>query len=362
MDSREALIALNLLPEIGPVRLSKLLHFFGEPQKILSASRRALMSVDGVGDKASAQILQWNKIIELDAELRRIEKFCCTILIQDDESYPSLLRQIYDPPHVLYVKGVVSEIDNCSIAIVGTRQSTLYGRQMAQKLAGQLAASGVTVVSGGARGIDSASHEGALSSGGRTIAVLGTGIDIVYPAENASLFQRISEDGAVVTQFPFGRKGSKYSFPIRNRIVAGMTQGTLVVEANRSSGALITANLAADYGRTVYAVPGRIDSPRSAGCHDLIKDGAQLCESAEDVLSEFSHLKAINPESVAIPMPALSHAEQSVYSVLSHEEMLQDEIIRRSQQSAAQVSVALLQLEMKKLVTQHPGRLFIRAR
>jgi len=262
----------------------------------------------------------------------------------------------------LYVKGVVSEIDNCSIAMVGTRQSTLYGRQMAQKLAGQLAASGVTVVSGGARGIDSASHEGALSSGGRTIAVLGTGIDIVYPAENASLFQRISEDGAVVTQFPFGRKGSKYSFPIRNRIVAGMTQGTLVVEANRSSGALITANLAADYGRTVYAVPGRIDSPRSAGCHDLIKDGAQLCESAEDVLSEFAHLKAISPESVAIPMPALSHAEQSVYSVLSHEEMLQDEIIRRSQQSAAQVSVALLQLEMKKLVTQHPGRLFARAR
>lgn len=362
MDSREALIALNLLPEIGPVRLSKLLHFFGEPQKILSASRQALMSVDGVGDKASAQILQWNKIIELDAELRRIEKFRCTILIQDDESYPSLLRQIYDPPHVLYVKGVVSEIDNCSIAIVGTRQSTLYGRQMAQKLAGQLAASGVTVVSGGARGIDSASHEGALSSGGRTIAVLGTGIDIVYPAENASLFQRISEGGAVVTQFPFGRKGSKYSFPIRNRIVAGMTQGTLVVEANRSSGALITANLAADYGRTVYAVPGRIDSPRSAGCHDLIKDGAQLCESAEDVLSEFAHLKAISPESVAIPMPALSHAEQSVYSVLSHEEMLQDEIIRRSQQSAAQVSVALLQLEMKKLVTQHPGRLFTRAR
>ena len=362
MDSREALIALNLLPEIGPVRLSKLLDFFGEPQKILSASRQALMSVDGVGDKASAQILQWNKIIELDAELRRIEKFRCAILIQNDENYPSLLRQIYDPPHVLYVKGVVSEIDNCSIAIVGTRQSTLYGRQMAQKLAGQLAASGVTVVSGGARGIDSASHEGALSSGGRTIAVLGTGIDIVYPAENTSLFQRISEGGAVVTQFPFGRKGSKYSFPIRNRIVAGMTQGTLVVEANRSSGALITANLAADYGRTVYAVPGRIDSPRSAGCHDLIKEGAQLCESAEDVLSEFAHLKAINPESVAIPMPALSHAEQSVYSVLSHEEMLQDEIIRRSQQSAAQVSVALLQLEMKKLVTQHPGRLFARAR
>jgi len=360
VDSREALIVLNLVPEIGPVRLSRLLDYFGEPQKILGASEHALMAVDGVGAKASSKINQWEEIVELDKELRRIDEFCCTILILSDENYPTFLRQIYDPPHVLYVKGEIKTIDNCSIAMVGTRQSTLYGRQMAKKLAGQLAASGVTIVSGGARGIDSASHEGALDVEGRTIAVLGTGMDIVYPAENASLYQRISEQGAVITQFPFGRKGSRHSFPIRNRIVAGMTQGTLVVEANRSSGALITANLAGEYGRSVYAVPGRIDSPRSAGCHDLIKDGAQLCESAEDVLSEFTHLKAIKLESVEMPMPTLSPVEQSVYRVLSHEQMQQDEIIRQSQQPAAQVSVALLQLEIKKLVVQHPGRLFTR--
>tara|TARA_Y100000588_G_scaffold107861_1_gene118170 strand:- start:40 stop:1128 length:1089 start_codon:yes stop_codon:yes gene_type:complete len=362
VDSREALIALNLVPEIGPVRLSRLLDYFGEPQKILGASERALMAVDGVGAKASAKISQWEEVVELDKELRRIDEFSCTILILSDENYPSLLRQIYDPPHVLYVKGQIKATDDCSIAMVGTRQSTLYGRQVAKKLAGQFAASGVTVVSGGARGIDSASHEGALDVEGRTIAVLGTGMDIIYPSENVSLFQRISEQGAVITQFPFGRKGSKYTFPIRNRIVAGMTQGTVVVEANRSSGALITANLAGECGRNVYAVPGRIDSPRSAGCHDLIRDGAQLCESAEDVLSEFTHLKAVNPELVKISMPTLSPVEQSVYEVLSHEEMQQDEIIRLSRLSSPQVSVALLQLEMKKLITQHPGRLFRRFR
>ena len=362
MDSREALIALNLVPEIGPVRLSRLLDYFGEPQKILGASERALMAVDGVGAKASAKISQWEEVVELDKELRRIDEFSCTILILSDENYPSLLRQIYDPPYVLYVKGQIKATDDFSIAMVGTRQSTLYGRQVAKKLAGQLAASGVAIISGGARGIDSASHEGALNAGGRTIAVLGTGMDIIYPSENVSLFQRISEQGAVITQFPFGRKGSKYTFPIRNRIVAGMTQGTVVVEANRSSGALITANLAGEYGRNVYAVPGRIDSPRSAGCHDLIRDGAQLCESAEDVLSEFTHLKAVNPELVKISMPTLSPVEQSVYEVLSHEEMQQDEIIRLSRLSSPQVSVALLQLEMKKLITQHPGRLFRRFR
>ena len=360
MDNRDALIALNLLPEIGPVRLSKLLDYFGEPQKILGASERALMSVDGVGAKVSAKIHQWNKVVNLDEELRRIDRFPCKILTLEDECYPSLLRQIYDPPFVLYVKGEISLINDCSIAMVGTRQSTLYGRQVAKMLAGQFAASGVMVVSGGARGIDSASHEGALNAGGRTIAILGTGMDIVYPSENVSLFKRISEQGAVITQFPFGCKGSKYTFPVRNRIVAGMTQGTLVVEANRSSGALITANLAGEYGRNVYAVPGRIDSPRSAGCHDLIRDGAQLCESVEDVLSEFTHLKAVGPELIKIPMPTLSPVEQSVYGVLSHEEMQQDEIIRLSRLSSSQVSVALLQLEMKKLITQHPGRFFRR--
>ena len=362
MDSREALVALNLLPDIGPVRVRNLLSRFGSAQAVLAATQADLSQVDKVGFKAANNIIRWRELIDLDGELRRIDQFGANIVTTDDSEYPALLRQIYDPPLVLYVRGTLRPEDAYAIAMVGTRQSTLYGRQTAERLARQLAASGVTVVSGGARGIDSASHEGALQSGGRTIAVLGTGLDIVYPAENVKLYQRIAEQGAVITQFPFGRKGDKQSFPIRNRIVAGMTQGTVVVEANRASGALITANFAAEYGRTVYAVPGRVDSPRSAGCHDLIKDGAQLCESAEDVLTEFAHLQAIEPEEPEIPMPTLSHPEHQVFHVLTHEEMQQDEIIRRSELPAAQVSVILLQLEMKKLVQQHPGRLFSRAR
>ena len=362
MDSREALVALNLLPDIGPVRVRNLLSRFGSAQAVLAATQADLSQVDKVGFKAANNIIRWRELIDLDGELRRIDQFGANIVTTDDSNYPALLRQIYDPPLVLYVRGTLRPEDAYAIAMVGTRQSTLYGRQTAERLARQLAASGVTVVSGGARGIDSAAHEGALQSGGRTIAVLGTGLDIVYPAENVKLYQRIAEQGAVITQFPFGRKGDKQSFPIRNRIVAGMTQGTAVVEANRASGALITANFATEYGRTVYAVPGRVDSPRSAGCHDLIKDGAQLCESAEDVLTEFAHLQAIEPEEPEIPMPTLSHPEQHVFHVLTHEEMQQDEIIRRSELPAAQVSVILLQLEMKKLVQQHPGRLFSRAR
>ena len=362
MDSREALVALNLLPDIGPVRVRNLLSRFGSAQAVLAATQADLSQVDKVGFKAANNIIRWRELIDLDGELRRIDQFGANIVTTDDSDYPALLRQIYDPPLVLYVRGTLRPEDAYAIAMVGTRQSTLYGRQTAERLARQLAASGVTVVSGGARGIDSASHEGALQSGGRTIAVLGTGLDIVYPAENVKLYQRIAEQGAVITQFPFGRKGDKQSFPIRNRIVAGMTQGTAVVEANRASGALITANFAAEYGRTVYAVPGRVDSPRSAGCHDLIKDGAQLCESAEDVLAEFAHLQAIEPEESELPMPTLSHPEQQIFNVLTLEEMQQDEIIRRSELSAAQVSVALLQLEMKKLIEQHPGRLFTRTR
>ena len=362
MNPREALIALNLLPDIGPVRVRNLMEQFGDAPAVLAAPHKALLEVEKIGPKAADTISRWRNLADLDGELKRIEQFGASIITVDDSEYPELLREIYDPPLVLYVRGELKKEDHHAIAMVGTRQSTLYGRQTAERLARQLAASGITVVSGGARGIDSASHEGALQSGGRTIAVLGTGMDIVYPAENIKLYQRIAEQGAVLTQFPFGRRGDKQSFPIRNRIVAGMTQGTVVVEANRSSGALITANFAAEYGRTVFAVPGRIDSPRSAGCHGLIKDGAQLCESAEDVLAEFANHNYSFNEQPGLPLPALTPAEQSIYNVLTHEEMQQDAIIRRSELPPAQVSVALLQLEMKKLIQQHPGRLFTRAR
>jgi DNA processing protein len=298
--------------------------------------------------------------------LKRCEEFGCHVVTQDDAEYPELLRQIYDPPIVLYVKGSLESRDKNGVALVGSRQTTHYGLEVARKLAYQLAYVGVTVVSGGARGIDTAAHQGALSAKGRTIAVLGTGINIVFPPENAELFERVAASGAIVSQYPFNRKADKQSFAIRNRIVAGMTLGTVVVEANLTSGALITANFATEYGRQIFAVPGRIDSPRSKGCHDLIKKGAKLCEGAEDILSEFEYLfpPSNRPPSAnetgVLPALALSEHEQKVYDALNGEPTPMDEVIRHTGLPSSTVSVALLSLEMKRAVRQIPGKLFLR--
>ena len=366
MDSREALIALNLIEHVGPVRARLLLEHFGDAPKILAASKSALLRVRNIGDETAEAIANWEKSVDLAGELKRISDFGCHVLISSDENYPALLREIYDPPLVLYVKGELTAKDKNAVAMVGSRQTTHYGIETARKLAYQLAYVGVTVVSGGARGIDTAAHQGALAAKGRTICVLGTGINLITPPENAELFERISENGAVITQFPFNRPADKQSFPIRNRIVAGMTLGTAVVEADLHSGALITSNFATEYGRQVFAVPGRIDSPRSKGCHDLIKKGAKLCESAEDILSEFEYLfpssnKPPSPgETGVLPALELSENEQKIYDTLNHEERSIDEIIRKSGLPSSAVSVGLLSLEMKRVVKQLPGKLFVR--
>jgi DNA processing protein len=366
MDYRQALVALNLIEGIGPVRVRALLEHFGDAPAVLRASCQQLLQARGIGQETAEAIANWEKAIDLDAELKRIADFGCRVVAQQDEEYPALLRQIYDPPPVLYVKGQMLPKDKNAVALVGSRMTTHYGIEAARKLGYQLAYLGVTVVSGGARGIDSAAHQGALAAKGRTIVVLGTGINLVTPPENARLFEQIAANGAVVTQFPFNRPGDKQSFPIRNRIVAGMTLGTVVVEANLTSGALITANFANEYGRQVFAVPGRIDSPRSKGCHDLIKKGAKLCEGAEDILSEFEYLfpASNKPPSAAetgvLPALELSENEQKVYDMLSNEEIGIDDAIRKSGLPASAVSVALLSLEMKRLIRQLPGKLFVK--
>lgn len=366
MDSREALVALNLIEGVGPIRVRQLLEHFGDAPAILQASRSEMLRVRGIGEDTADAIAAWEKTVDLAAELKRIADFGCRIVTQADPEYPELLKQIYDPPIVLYVKGELLAKDKNAVAMVGSRLTTHYGIEAARKLAYQLAYLGVTVVSGGARGIDSAAHQGALSAKGRTIAVLGTGINLVTPPENAKLFEQIAANGAVITQFPFNRPGDKQSFPIRNRIVAGMTLGTVVVEANLTSGALITANFANEYGRQVFAVPGRIDSPRSKGCHDLIKKGAKLCEGAEDILSEFEYLfpPSNRPPGAAetgvLPALELSENEQKVYDTLDSEEVSIDDVIRKSGLPSSAVSVALLSLEMKRLVRQLPGKLFVR--
>src|SRR3989475_1281573 len=366
MDSREALVALNLVEHVGPIRVRQLVEHFGDSPAILRASKQQLLQARNIGEETAEAIANWEKKVDLAAELKRIAEFGCRIVTQADPEYPELLRQIYDPPIVLYVKGALLAKDKNAVAMVGSRMTTHYGIEAARKLAYQLGYVGVTVVSGGARGIDSAAHQGALSAKGRTVAVLGTGINLIFPSENAELFERIAANGAVITQFPFNRQADKQSFPIRNRIVAGMTLGTVVVEANLTSGALITSHFATEYGRQVFAVPGRIDSPRSKGCHELIKQGAKLCEGAEDILSEFEYLfPASNRppganETGVLPALSLSENEQKVYDALSNEEATIDEVIRHSGLPSSTVSVALLGLEMKRLVKQLRGKLFVR--
>ncbi len=367
MEAKEALIALNMIEHVGPVRVRHLLDHFGTAPAILVATREQLGRVQGIGDETANAIAGWETDVDLTAELRRIREFGCHVLTQEDNAYPSSLREIYDPPTVLYVRGEIQSVDHRGVAIVGSRLTTPYGMDCGRKFAMQLAFAGVTVVSGGARGIDTAAHQGALKAGGRTIAVLGTGINIVFPHENAALFEQIAACGAVVTQFPFNRPPDKQSFPIRNRIVAGMTLGTLVVEANLTSGALITANMAVDCGRQVFAVPGRVDSPRSKGCHELIKKGAKLCETVEDILSEFEYLfpprnaRQIQNEG-AFVTPLLNELEQKIFDELGQEEMGMEEIILKTGLTTGTVASTLLNLEIKRLIRQVPGKRFLRLR
>lgn len=367
VEPRHALVALNLVEHLGPVRLRQLIDHLGGPVEVLHARRDQLLAVPGIGPEVADAICGWESAVDLDAELGRIRDFGCRVLVASDPEYPPLLREIYDPPVVLYVKGALRESDRNALALVGSRETTSYGAEVARRLAYQLAYTGMTVVSGGARGIDTAAHQGALAAKGRTVAVLGTGINRVFPPENAELFERIAANGAVITQFPFNRPADRQSFPIRNRIVAGMTLGTLVVEANLTSGAMITANFATEYGRQVFAVPGRIDSPRSKGCHDLLKKGARLCEGIDDILPEFEYLfpppnrPASAAETGVLPGLELPAPEQQVLAVLDREARAVDEVIRGSGLPASAVNVALFSLEMKRLVRQLPGRMFVRA-
>ena len=364
MNSREAYIALNMIDHVGPVRVKRLLERFGQPQAILAAGARELMQVEGVGPEVAGAITRWESQADLGAELKRITDFGARVLTLDDPDYPANLRQIYDPPLALYVKGTLEPRDQHAIAIVGSRQTTYYGQESARKLGYQLAYAGMTVVSGLARGIDTAAHQGALAANGRTFAVLGTGLDIVYPPENGPLYEKIAAAGAVMTQFPFGVRPDTQHFPLRNRIVSGLSLGTIVVEAGIGSGALITANMALDQDRQVFAVPGKIDSPQSKGCHRLIKGGAKLVEDAEDVLSEFEDLfpKSQRPEAPVAGAPPLelSDAEQKVFDAVGSDETDLDQVIRQSGLTSADVFATLLRLEMKRRVRQLPGKRFVR--
>lgn len=353
-----------MVPNMGPVRLRKLLEVFETPENILGARSDRLQAVNGIGQELAASLTHWEDHVDLPAELERIEQFGAYVITQASPEYPRHLREIYNPPILLYVWGQLTERDQHAIGVVGSRKSSHYGLESAKKLSFQLAYAGLTVVSGLARGIDTAAHQGALAAQGRTVAVIGSGLMELYPPENQGLAEKISGSGAVVSEFPMQFPPSRETFPYRNRIVAGWGSGTLVVEAGLKSGALITANQALDQGRQVYAVPGQIDRPTSAGSNRLIQQGAKLVTSASDILDD---LQSLFPEQAmpsterpAFVMAPVSPEETAILEALEGESTV-DDIIGRSGLMAAKVFSTLLSLEMKRMVKQLPGQRFVKA-
>ena len=363
MTPLESLIILNALPNVGSVRIRLLIEHCGSADASLSASEAALSRVPSIGEQTARAITRWRD--HLDDPARELEAAAAAglqVIAYYDHAYPENLKQIYDPPMVLYLKGNLEERDKHAIAIVGSRRATQYGRTSASRLARELAANGFTIVSGLALGIDSAAHMGAIEGGGRTIAVLGSGFADFYPPENDELAEQIAATGAVISEFHMKCAPSKTNFPMRNRVISGLALGTIVAEAPTNSGALITATHALNQNRLVFAVPGRTDAPTFKGSHRLIKEGAKLVENAEDVLSEFDYLFPRGPVAAGPPAPApkLDGAEAAVYKVLGREQRHIEEVIQGCELAPGEASVALLSLEMKHLVKQLPGKYFVK--
>ena len=307
LTPKEALMVLNGLSRVGPVSLRRLLAAFGDdPVAVLAASESALRRIAGIGPEAVRIITAWPEHFDLVAEQRRLEDSGLAFVSLIDPAYPPLLREIYDSPTGLYFRGPLRPGDRC-VAIVGTRHASLYGLEVARKFAMSLATRGWCVVSGLARGIDTAAHEGALAAGGPTAAVLGCGPDRVYPPENLPLFERIADSGCVISEFKFGTRASRTTFPMRNRVLAGMSRAIIVIETDVRGGSLITARFAGEQGRDVFAVPGRIDSKASRGCHQLIRDGATLLTSIDELFDELLRPAPAQPE-LALDTPDASDA------------------------------------------------------
>ncbi len=357
----DAYIALNSLPAIGPSNFYNLRSRFGSCAAVFDAGGESLNEVNGVGPKSAEQIMQCKPAEAAQRERKRAEKENVRIVTTMDDGYPKNLRASHSPPPVLYIAGTLADADIIALAIVGTRSPTPYGKIMGENFAATLARRGFTIVSGLARGIDTTAHRAAIEAGGRTIAVLGCGLDLCYPPENHDLFKKILSQGAVISQFPFGTEPDKRNFPIRNRIISGLSLGVLVVEAGEKSGTTITAYGALEEGREVFAIPGRADSPKSIGCHRLIQKGAKLVMSPEDVVVEFPpEVQVLTQKPGAVGTLDLSENTQKVLATLSGEERHVDFIINKLQLPPSVVLGVLLELELRGIVRQLPGKLFAR--
>lgn len=354
-------LALISIPDIGPVVARRLLSAFGSPENIFRMPVEELKKVEGIGEnrlKSITGFRQWDRIHkEIDAACAKD----INLITLSSPSYPEGLRRIHDAPLVLYVKGNLMDNDKYAVAMVGSRTATDYGMRIAEKMSHKLASSGLTVVSGLARGIDTASHKGALKAGGRTIAVLGSGVDVPYPSSNRGLMSAIESSGAVVSEFPLGTPPNKENFPRRNRIISALSFGTVVVEAALDSGSLITVAYALEQGKEVFAVPGNITSRNSRGSNDLIKKGAKLVESAEEVINELRpQLKGVLREDNMQPekLPAMTADETELYKCMSSEPRHIDAIIREINITSGKALSLLLNLELKGVIRQTQGKHF----
>ena len=360
VDSRKYWVGFNLVRGIGAVRLRALLQYFGDIETAWNASPQALQAV-GLGNKVVENFLQVRREVDLESVMRRIEAKGITVLIWDDEAYPRRLREIDQPPPVLYLRGSLLPTDEWTVAIVGTRRITAYGRQITEEIATTLARSGVTIVSGLARGVDSVAHKAALDAGGRTIAVLGSGVDVIYPSEHRPLAERMILSGAVLSDYAPGTNPDGVNFPARNRIISGLSLAVIVVEAGQQSGALITAEFAAEQGRDVFAVPGNINAPQSVGCNALIQQGARPLLQPRDVLDALDLTMVQEQRSARTVLPA-DETEKTLLAVIGQQPIHIDDIRTQVGQPVEQVTAALAMMELKGMVRSVGGMRYVAVR
>ncbi len=361
MDNfKKELILLNMVPGLGCIRLKALIDELGDPCNIFKAPVKKLKSIRGISTQIAEAIKGAYSDYNVDKEAELITRTGVKVITLFDKEYPECLKAIYDPPILLYIKGDFRKEDELSVAIVGSRKCTYYGLSMAEKIASELVSHRIVIVSGLARGIDTAAHKGAIKNKGRTIAVLGNGLSHVYPAENKELAEHISHNGILVSEFPMETKPYKQNFPRRNRIISALSKGVLVVEAAQRSGALITADFALEQGRDVFAVPGMADRFSSNGTNALIKQGAKLVESADDILEELG-IGGGEPANKDTGLhPFADSCEENIFNILSETPCDIDTIIAKLEMQAQQAKLMLLNMEMKGTIKQLPGKLYVR--
>lgn len=361
LSQAQALMVLNALPHVGPVLLRRLMEAYGgDAIAVLNSNASKLTAVKGVGEKAADTLMHWADRFDLAKEESALAAKGTRFITQHCDAFPEMLRETYDPPIGLYWQGEYI-VDRPCVAIVGTRKATLYGLSVARKFGAELSKLGFCIVSGMARGTDTAAHEGALSVGGKTVAVFGCGLDIIYPPENLELYREIVASGAVASEFPFGRRADRQTFPMRNRVVAGMSEAVIVIESDKAGGSMITARFAGEQGRQVLAVPGRIDQASSAGCHQLIRDGATLVRSVDDILSELRYQRVepkeqelnLGDANESAPTVNLSADEQHVLEIFRGGAMFSpDALAEQLGKPIPMVSSTLMSLELKRMVAK----------